>query len=109
LRSRLFAWDGAAGAQKRIDGDGRRIALAFPAPVTFDVVGLEEDIRHGQVVSAYRVEVDTGGSWQTVSRGTTIGHRKLDRIAPVTASGVRLVVESALDTPDILRLSLHRR
>ena len=109
LRSRLFAWDGGAGAKKRIDGDGRRIALAFPAPVTFDVVGLEEDIRHGQVVSGYRVEVDIGGSWRTVSRGTTIGHRKLDRIAPVTAAAVRLVVEGALEAPRIARLSVHKR
>ena len=108
-RSRLFAWDGAAGAERRVDGDGRRIALAFSAPVTFDVVRLEEDIRHGQVVSAYRVEADIAGSWQTVSRGTTIGHRRLDRIAPVTTSSVRLIVEDALDRPNVSRLSLHRR
>ncbi len=109
LRSRLFAWDGAAGAETRVDGDGRRIALAFSAPVTFDVVRLEEDIRHGQVVSAYRVEAEVDGSWRTLSRGTTIGHRKLDRIPPVTAAGVRLVIEGALDRPKVSRLGLHRR
>jgi alpha-L-fucosidase len=109
LRSWLFAWDGATGARIRRQENGRRITLTFSAPLGFDVVRLEEDILHGQVVSAYRVEAHVDGTWRTVSRGTTIGHRKLDRITPVTASGVRLVVESSLDKPNVTRLSLHRR
>jgi alpha-L-fucosidase len=108
-RSRLFTWDGAAGARMQRDDNGRRITIKPGAPFAFDVVRLEEDIRHGQVVSAYRVEAEIGGSWRTVSRGTTIGHRKLDRIAPVTTSGVRLIVEDALDTPWIARIGLHAR
>jgi alpha-L-fucosidase len=108
LKSRLFAHDGAAGAAKRVDRGGRRISLALSAPVDFDVICLEEDIPHGQVVGAYRVDAELDGSWRTVTRGTTIGHRKLDRIAPVTASGVRLVIEDALDTPRITRMGLHR-
>jgi alpha-L-fucosidase len=109
LRSRLFAWDGAPGARIQRDDNGHRITITPGAPFAFDVVRLEEDIRHGQVVSAYRVEAEIGGSWRTVSRGTTIGHRKLDRIAPVTTSGVRLIVEDALDTPWIARIGLHAR
>jgi alpha-L-fucosidase len=104
----LFAWDGATGAETRVERDGWMISLALTAPATFDVVCLEEDIQLGQVVSAYRVEANISGSWRTVSRGTTIGHRKLDRIAPVTASSVRLIVEDALDAPRIARVSVHR-
>ncbi|HET9294957.1 MAG TPA: alpha-L-fucosidase [Gemmatimonadales bacterium] len=109
LRSRLFAWDGAAGARMQRADNGRRITITPGAPFAFDVVRLEEDIRHGHVVSSYRVEAELDGAWRTVSRGTTIGHRKLDRIAPVTTSSVRLIVEDALDRPNVSRLSLHRR
>jgi alpha-L-fucosidase len=102
----LFAWDGATGAERRIERDGRMISLALTGPATFDVVCLEEDIQQGQVVSAYRVEANISGSWRTVSRGTTIGHRRLDRITPVTATGVRLIIEDALDRPRVARIGL---
>jgi alpha-L-fucosidase len=84
------------------------VELTLPAPVTFDVVSLQEDIARGQVVERYRVEARSGSVWTTISRGTTIGYRKLDRVTPLSVSRVRLVVESALDTPQIARVSLHR-
>ena len=98
--------DVASGA--RIARHGSSVELTLPAPVSFDVVSLQEDIARGQVVERYRVETMAGGAWTTISRGTTIGYRKLDRVTPVAASRVRLVVEAALDTPQIARVSLHR-
>lgn len=77
------------------------IELALAAPATFDVISLQEAIRHGQSVERYRVEALSGDRWRVVARGTTIGYRKLDRIAPITASRIRLTIESALDTPRI--------
>ena len=98
--------DAARGA--RVSRGGGMLELALPRPAAFDVVSLQEDIGRGQVVERYRVEAMAGGAWRTISRGTTIGYRKLDRITPLTASRVRLVVESALDTPQLARVSLHR-
>jgi alpha-L-fucosidase len=98
--------DAASGA--RMSRSGGTVELVLPGPVTFDVVSLQEDIGRGQVVERYRVEAMAGGNWTTISRGTTIGYRKLDRVTPLAASRVRLVVESALDTPQIARVSLHR-
>ena len=98
--------DAASGA--RMSRSGGTVELVLPGPVTFDVVSLQEDIGRGQVVERYRVEAMAGGTWTTISRGTTIGYRKLDRVTPLAASRVRLVVESALDTPQIARVSLHR-
>jgi alpha-L-fucosidase len=97
--------DAASGA--RVSRSGGMLELALPGPVTFDVVSLQEDIGRGQVVERYRVEAMAGGAWSTISRGTTIGYRKLDRVTPLAASRVRLVVESSLDTPQIARVSLH--
>jgi alpha-L-fucosidase len=99
--------DLAAGA--RIDRSGGTVALTLPRPVSFDVISLQEDIGRGQVVERYRVEAETAGGWAPISRGTTIGYRKLDQVTPLAASRVRLVIESALGTPHIARVSLHRR
>jgi alpha-L-fucosidase len=98
--------DAASGA--RVTRSGGTVELTMPDPVTFDVVSLQEDIGRGQVVERYRVEAMSSGAWTTISRGTTIGYRKLDRVTPIAASRARLVVESALDIPQIARVSLHR-
>jgi len=41
-----------------------------------------------------------------LSRGTTIGHCKLDRIAPPPVRKVRVVVEEAVAAPRPLRIGL---
>ena len=84
------------------------VELDLPRPVAFDVACLQEAIEHGQCVERYRLEASAGGGWQTVTRGTTIGHKKLDRFPAVTATRVRLTVESALDTIRISALRLYR-
>jgi alpha-L-fucosidase len=121
--SRLYEQDGARGASPA-DRAGRRLVdgradtwwspgrssgsveLALEQATPMSVVCLEEAISHGQVVESYRVEAKVGGAWREIARGTTIGHRKLDRIEPITADGVRLTIDRALDVPRIARLSL---
>ncbi len=84
------------------------LELAFDAPVTFSVIRLQEPVQMGQRVAAYRVEAWQDGAWQTISRGTTIGHKKLDRLdAPVTTARVRLVIESALAVPLLAEVGLY--
>jgi alpha-L-fucosidase len=41
------------------------------------------------------------GAWVTCAAGTTIGHKRLERFAPVTTTRVRLVVESTLSRPRV--------
>jgi alpha-L-fucosidase len=119
-RARASSAEGQASrADRVVDGDpdthwspppGTRtgwIELELARPATFDVVSLQEAIAHGQSVERYMLEARTGSAGSTLSRGTTIGHRKLDRFPPVTASRVRLTIESALDTPRISSVGLY--
>ena len=119
----LYAVDIAARARSRgrnarrlVDGDceswwspGRgtgSVELDLGGALACSVLCLEEAVRHGQTVERYRVEARVRGAWKTAASGTTIGHRKLDRIDPVTADRIRLSVESTLGTPRISRLSI---
>ena len=43
----------------------------------------------------------------TITRGTTIGYRKLDRVTPVEASRVRVRIESVLERPRQVQIALH--
>jgi alpha-L-fucosidase len=84
------------------------LELALPTPQRIDVVGLREAITEGQHVANYRVLGRGASGWTTLSWGTTIGSRKLDRIDPVTVDAVRLELHSAFATPRIAELALHR-
>lgn len=84
------------------------LTLDLDAPQTFNVVRLQEPITMGQRVAAYRVEAWRDERWETISHGTTIGHKKLDRLAePVTTGRVRIVVEEALAVPLLAEIGLH--
>lgn len=76
-------------------------------PVTFNILMTQEYIAEGQHVEAYTVDALTASGWQRVKQGTTIGHKKLDRITPVTASRVRLTIEKARDLPLIRNVALY--
>ncbi len=86
-------------------GTSGSVELQLRSPERWSAVCLEEAIAYGQTVERYRVEVHSGGAWKEIARGTTIGHRKLDRIDPVMADRVRLTIERSLDVPRVSRLA----
>jgi alpha-L-fucosidase len=67
---------------------GRRLPIS--------VISLREDISRGQSVARYEVMGSNGGQWISLSKGTTIGYRKLDRIAPMVVQGLKLLFHEAL-------------
>lgn len=89
-------------------GPSGAITLNLPTATEFNVIRIQEPIALGQRVRAYRVEAWDGGAWRAISEGTTIGHKKLDRLsAPVTTERVRVVIDDALADPLIAELGLH--
>jgi alpha-L-fucosidase len=75
---------------------------------TFDVLLLQENIRGGQRVEKWALEYKDGNEWKTITQGTTIGHKRLLRFAPVTASEVRLRILSSRLNPTIAEFGLYK-
>lgn len=87
------------GMRDRLDqlfGEDRAGEAQAGRPVTVTIADLREDISRGQAVARYVLEGMVEGRWRELSRGTTIGYRKLDRFEPVTVTGARIRVEEAL-------------
>eukprot|EP01047_Picozoa_sp_COSAG01_P044320 COSAG01_NODE_3996_length_5448_cov_24.489250_6_plen_189_part_00 len=61
-------------------GNGSVLLLTLPAPATVDRISVGEDLRFGQLVRAYSVSArkSAGAPWVTFSRGTSVGHKKID-------------------------------
>lgn len=85
------------------------IEISLEDAITFNVISLQEPIQFGQRVSSYAIQAwDDSMGWVSVSTGTTIGYKKLDRLnSPVTTKKVRLEILDALGTPAIQEFALY--
>jgi alpha-L-fucosidase len=114
LRARLTALFGEDFAM------GRRVQWRATGPetgvgevdlgrtVSAGIVQLEEDIVQGQRVARYAVHGTVDGPWQELARGTTVGHRKLDRFDAVRVRRLRVTVEAAVaPLPSRLRIGVY--
>lgn len=111
--------DPAYAAARTLDGDlatywatddtvtTATLEIDLGEPTAFNVARLQEPVALGQRVQAYRLEAWDGTAWNVLSRGTTIGHKKLDRFDTVSAQRVRLVIENARACPVIAEFGLH--
>jgi alpha-L-fucosidase len=73
---------------------------------TVSLAALSEDITGGQSVARYALHGLVEGTWRVLSRGTTIGYKKLDRFEPVAASAVRLAIEESVGQRGPVRVAL---
>lgn len=95
--ARLFAADLARGARTRWRTTGNSAAeldVDLGRSARVSIVSLREDIARGQAVARYVVDGSDGGAWQSLSQGTTIGYRKLDRFERAQVRRVRLTIEA---------------
>jgi len=100
---RMYANNLAAKGTLR---DGRTM-VAFAQPVTFDSVVTGEDLHYGQHVHRYEVQAQVSGKWKTLVEARTIGHKKIDRFAPVTATAVRIRVLESSAAPRIREFAVY--
>jgi alpha-L-fucosidase len=81
--------------------------LGADPPPTVSIADLREDIARGQSVARYRLEGRVGDRWRVLSRGTTIGYRKIDTFDPTPVSAMRLEIEKAVGEPVPVRVGLY--
>jgi alpha-L-fucosidase len=108
--STLFARDLTAGTRVRWRTTGARTAvgeLDLSQSVRVGIARLEEDVAEGQVIARYALFGSDGGEWHVLSRGETIGYRKLDRFAPHLIRHARLVIEDAVADPRQITIGLY--
>ncbi|WP_435166056.1 alpha-L-fucosidase [Paenibacillus glycanilyticus] len=96
IRRRL----GKALAQT-VDQEGEFIILGLEPNTVVEHVVIMEDIRYGECVRAYAIEAWCSGEWHEIVRGSAIGHKKIDRIAPASIDGLRLRILESDDKPRI--------
>jgi alpha-L-fucosidase len=89
--------DGAAGTYWATDDTtaSGTLELTFEVPQTIRYVVLQEYVALGQRVRSFLVEARVGGRFREVSRGTTIGYKRILKLTPVTTDAVRVRITDA--------------
>nr|MBS9398073.1 alpha-L-fucosidase [Streptococcus oralis] len=54
-----------------------QLELDLGSPKTFDVIELREDLKVGQRIAAFHVQVEVDGVWQEFGSGYTVGYKRL--------------------------------
>jgi hypothetical protein len=76
---------------------------------TFDCLEIRENIRYGQRIEQFSVEVWKGERWREVTRATTVGYSRFLRFEPVTSAKVRVRIIQSRSTPALAFVALHKR
>jgi len=84
------------------DRAGAWLCFDLPAPASFNLIALAEDISLGSRTDTFAVDMWNDGGWSEIARHTCIGNRRLIRLdASVTTRRVRLRIVSAAASPTI--------
>jgi len=84
------------------------LIVEFDKPKTFDCIMVQEHIALGQRIEAFSVDVWNEKDWKKSAGGTTVGHKRLLRVAPTTTTKVRLVIIKSGDCPTISNFALYK-
>ena len=82
--------------------------MKFQKETFFDRIVLQEPIQLGQRISKFQIEVLGENGWQQVFEGTTIGYKRIIRIAPVHASQLRLKILEANNTVAVSNMKVYK-
>lgn len=85
-----------------------QLELDLGSPKTFDVIELREDLKLGQRIAGFYVQVEVDGVWQEFGTGFTVGYKRLLRGSLVEAQKVRVMITESQDLPVLTKISLYK-
>ena len=88
-------------------GEGSVVVLDLGDDVTIDHVVIMENLSEGEAVRSYVLRGLHGKQWQELTRGTAIGHKKIDFFDPVAVCKIELLITESSQHPLIRELSAY--
>jgi alpha-L-fucosidase len=81
--------------------------LTLPKNQKLNHVVIMEDYRQGHRIREYLVEGLVNGKWKELSKGTSVGRKKIDYFPDVEVSEIRLNVTRSVGSPLLRKLSAY--
>jgi alpha-L-fucosidase len=74
---------------------------------TIKYILLQEDIRLGQRVKSFSIEVNQGENWRKIAEETTIGYKRILKLDPIETDKVRIIVTDSKACPVISNIAVY--
>lgn len=105
LRRRIYGHNLASGGRQT--QSGMTYSLTLPKQVWFDRVELREPIAQGQRVASFVVETREDGAWTELTKGTTVGNKRILLVPETYAREIRVRVTDSLAKPSLGQIRLY--
>lgn len=86
-------------------GAGKSVQVNFTDNKKVNHVIIQEDIALGERIRKYTLEALVDGKWQTITKGESVGHKRIERFEDVTCKAIRLSVNEQIAEPKIKNLA----
>ena len=118
--SNVRGGDARFAGQKAIDGNSETywatddgihsssLVLQFPAPQDVNCVVIGEYLALGQRIGGFTVDGFDGTAWKVLTKGTTVGHKRIMTFPTATISAVRVSIASARACPVVSEVGVYR-
>ena len=83
---------------------GEVATAKFESPKVVDRAVIQEDIAFGERILEYKLEGFSDGKWIELSKGTCIGHKRIEKFAPAKISAMRLTAIKSKAQPKLKAL-----
>lgn len=74
---------------------------------TIKYILLQEDIRLGQRVKSFTVEVNQNNNWIEIAAATTIGYKRILKLDPIETDKVRIIITDSKACPLISNIAVY--
>ncbi|WP_186756004.1 alpha-L-fucosidase [Echinicola salinicaeni] len=88
-------------------GTGEKLRLKLTDRQMVNQVVLMEDIAKGERVRRFVLEGKTKNGWQTITEGSSIGHKFIHRFDGLDVSEIRLKISESKGAPQIKKLAVY--
>jgi len=89
-------------------GGGQTLEMELNPSAVINHVVIREDIRKGERIRKYVVEIETKKGWQTICSGESIGHKRIQTFDDVKCSKVRLRIVECDGVPQVKKFSVFK-
>jgi len=91
----------------KTSGTGNELVLELNSSKQPSFIVIQEDIKMGERVLKYRILGLSGNTWQLLSEGSSIGHKRIEKIKEGKFSAIKLIIDESNGNPQIKNLACY--
>ena len=81
--------------------------ITFTKAQTFNCLVIQEDLRYGQRVKKFFIQIKENGAWKNITSASTIGNKRIVYFQKTMAKELRIMFDEAFAKPVISRVELY--